>query len=217
MKQQKEQLACRLGKVGGEAVIEGVMMKSGDLCATACRKEDGSIIVSKQRFVSIRKKKKLLNIPILRGIVNFIEMMRLSMRSLNVAADALGINDEEEGRFEKWLKKHFGVRATDLLMGFATVSVTGCILQMSKTAPTGMDLLVSASCLGAEACAVMMFSKRKELEMVPVGNPEKRQIERKDEPETPWRFSMDNKVSMRSLYSHIFRVDPLNKNSNRRK
>jgi len=103
------------------------------------------------------------------------------------------------------------------LMGFAIVAVTGCILQLSKTTPTGMDLLVCVSCLGAAACAVMMFSKRKELEMVPVGNPEKRQIERKDEPETPWRFSMDRKLSMRSLCSYIFRFKPLNKNSNRRK
>ena len=121
MKKEKTEASCRLGKVGGEAVIEGVMMKSGEQCATACRKEDGSIVVSKQRFVSVRKKNKLLNIPILRGIVNFVETMRLSMRSLNVAADALGINDEEEGRFEKWLKKHLGVRATDLMMGVAAV------------------------------------------------------------------------------------------------
>lgn len=121
MKKERTEASCRLGRVGGEAVIEGVMMKSGEQCATACRKEDGSIVVSKQRFVSIRKKKKFLNIPILRGVVNFIETMRLSMRSLNVAADALGINDEEEGRFEKWLKKHLGVRATDLMMGVAAV------------------------------------------------------------------------------------------------
>lgn len=112
----------RLGKVGGEAVLEGVMMKSGDRCATACRLENGGITVSEQRFVSVRTKNKILNLPLIRGVVNFVEMMKLSMRSLNVSADALGLNaEEEEGRFEKWLKKHLGLKLTDAIMVIAAV------------------------------------------------------------------------------------------------
>ncbi len=121
-KQSKESLSPRCNKVGGEAVIEGVMMKAGTRCATACRTPDGSITVTKETFVSVRKKHKLLNLPILRGVVNFIEMMKLSFRSLNTAADALGLNDEEEeGRFEKWLKKHLGIRLTDVVMVIAMI------------------------------------------------------------------------------------------------
>ena len=98
----------RLGRVGGQAVLEGVMMKAGDRTVTTCRKEDGSLVVSSSDFVSVRKKHKILDLPILRGVVNFIEMMSLSVKILGESAKALGIEEEEETKFEKWLKKHFG-------------------------------------------------------------------------------------------------------------
>jgi len=121
----KEKKCCsgknpeRLNKVGGQAVIEGVMMKAGSRTVTTCRKEDKSLIVYDGEFVSVRKKHKFLNIPILRGVVNFIEMMILSVKTLSNSADALGI-EEEETKFEKWMKKHFGIGITAIIM---TVSV----------------------------------------------------------------------------------------------
>jgi len=110
----------RLGKVGGQAVLEGVMMKAGARTVTSCRKEDGSIVVNDGTFVSVRKKHKFLNIPILRGVVNFIEMMILSVKTLSISADALEIEDEE-GKCEQWLKKHLGIRLTDVIMIIGTV------------------------------------------------------------------------------------------------
>ncbi len=80
--------SARLNKVGGQAVIEGVMMKAGERTVTTCRKEDGSLAVYDGNFVSVRKKHKFLNIPILRGIINFIEMMILSVSTLSKSADA---------------------------------------------------------------------------------------------------------------------------------
>lgn len=111
---------CRLGKVGGQAVLEGVMMKAGERTVTTCRKEDGSIFVHDDRFVSVRKKNKLLNIPILRGVINFVEMMILSVKTLNASAEALGIEDEE-GKCEKWLKKHLGIGLTDVIMAIGVI------------------------------------------------------------------------------------------------
>ena len=107
--------SCRLNKVGGQAVIEGVMMKAGTKTVTTCRRDDGSLTVYDDEFVSIRKKKPLLNLPIIRGVVNFIEMMSLSMKTLNASADALGI-EEEDDKFTEWCKKHLGARATDVIM-----------------------------------------------------------------------------------------------------
>jgi len=112
--------ASRLNKVGGQAVIEGVMMKAGTRTVTTCRKEDKSLIVYDGEFVSVRKKHKFLNIPILRGVVNFIEMMILSVKTLSNSADALGIV-EEETRFEKWLKKHLGIGITTVIMTVAVI------------------------------------------------------------------------------------------------
>ena len=111
----------RLGRVGGQAVLEGVMMKAGNRTVTSCRKEDGSITVADDTFVSVRKKHKILDIPLLRGVVNFIEMMSLSVKTLEASTAALGLEEEEETKFEKWLKKHFGLNITKFIMVLGVV------------------------------------------------------------------------------------------------
>ncbi len=122
MKKEPKEQNCRLNRVGGEAVIEGVMMKAGDRCSTACRKEDGTIVVADRKFVSIRKKHKFFNIPILRGLVNFIESMALSFSILELSAEIMGEGfEEEETKFEKWLKKKFGKSIYDVIMFVAAI------------------------------------------------------------------------------------------------
>ena len=116
MSEKKNDLSCRLGRVGGQAVLEGVMMKAGDRTVTSCRKPDGTIYVHDDTFTSIRTKNKFLDLPIIRGVINFIEMMKLSVGTMTAAADALGFEEEEETKFEKWLKKHFGARLVDFIM-----------------------------------------------------------------------------------------------------
>ena len=113
-KNQKE--SCRLNKVGGQAVLEGVMMKAGERTVTTCRKSDGSLVVTDDSFKSVRKKYKILNLPILRGVVNFVEMMILSFKTLGASADALGLEEEEPSKFEKWLANKLGVGITDFIM-----------------------------------------------------------------------------------------------------
>lgn len=124
----------RLGRVGGQAVLEGVMMKAGNRTVTSCRLEDGSISVSDGSFVSVRKKYKILDIPVLRGVVNFIEMMILSFKTLNVSAEAMGIEDED-GKVERWLKKHLGVKLTDVIMIFSLILGLALSLVLFKILP----------------------------------------------------------------------------------
>jgi len=117
MSKKNNENACRLGKVGGQAVLEGVMMKAGNRTVTSCRKPDGSVYVSDANFVSVRQKHKILDIPVLRGVVNFIEMMKLSVKTMTASAEAMGLDEiDEESRFEKWLKRHFGARLVDFIM-----------------------------------------------------------------------------------------------------
>ena len=130
--------SARLNKVGGQAVLEGVMMKAGKRTVTTCRKDDGSIVVYDDEFVSVRKKHKILNLPVLRGVVNFIEMMILSMKTLNASADALGI-EEEGGKFEEWCKKHLGKRATDVIMAISLVLGLGLSLLLFLFLPTWLS------------------------------------------------------------------------------
>lgn len=121
MKKNNDQF-CRLGKVGGQAVLEGVMMKSGDDTCLAVRGEDGVITTRKSKFTSLRKKNKFFNIPVLRGVVNFVEMMMLSMSTLTASAEMLGIDDAEpETKFEKWLTEKLGDKLMAVIMTLATI------------------------------------------------------------------------------------------------
>ena len=135
---------ARLNKVGGQAVIEGVMMKAGKRTVTTCRKDNGEMVVYDAEFVSVRKKHKILDLPVLRGVVNFIEMLVLSMKTLNASADALGI-EEESGKFEAWCKKHLGKSATDVIMIVSLILGVGLSLLLFMFLPTwsadGIDWL----------------------------------------------------------------------------
>jgi len=72
--------------VGGQAVIEGVMMRSADRISTAVRRASGEIVVKNEDFVSLTKRKKFLGWPVVRGAVSLIEMLSVGIRTLNYSA-----------------------------------------------------------------------------------------------------------------------------------
>lgn len=112
----------RRGKVGGQAVLEGVMMRCGENVATTVRRDDGTTVTKNSKFVPLRKKCRFFQLPLVRGVVNFIDSLRLSLSTLNDSAEMLGIDEGmEESKLEKWLKKHFGKSAMDFLMGVSMV------------------------------------------------------------------------------------------------
>jgi uncharacterized protein YqhQ len=121
---KRENINPRNNSVGGQAVIEGVMMKCGDNYSVAIRKEDGSIAVKNDQFIPLKRKFKILGIPLLRGVVNFVEMMALSYKTLATSADAMGLSDDvggEASKFEKWLDKHIGKNLINILMVISTI------------------------------------------------------------------------------------------------
>ena len=120
MKDKTEEKNPRLGQVGGQALLEGVMMRSGDDIAISVRAMDGTVRSKKTKMVSVRKKHKILNIPLLRGMIAFVESLVMSYSTMNTAVDMLGI-EEEETKFEKWLKKKFGAGLLDVLMPIAMI------------------------------------------------------------------------------------------------
>ena len=92
----KNQTSCRSNKVGGQALIEGVMMKNGTRVSIAVRKGDGTIEIENTEFHPAKEKHKWINFPILRGIVGFFESLILSFKTLGKATDMLGLEDEDE-------------------------------------------------------------------------------------------------------------------------
>ncbi|MBR5528452.1 MAG: DUF1385 domain-containing protein [Clostridia bacterium] len=112
---------CRLGQAGGQAVLEGVMMRAGERVALSVRTVDGDIKSDVEIIKSPDKNPKILKLPLIRGVVNFISSMKLSMKTLNKSIEMMGLEEEEPTKFEKWLDKHFGKSITAVAAGLGTV------------------------------------------------------------------------------------------------
>lgn len=110
--------------IGGQAVIEGVMMKGRKVYAVAVRKEDDSIALDVQDSTSILEKYKVFRLPILRGIAVFVESLVLGIKTLSYSAEMFGDEeDEEPGKFEMWLNKTFGDKTEKVVIGL-TIAVS---------------------------------------------------------------------------------------------
>ena len=94
------------------------MMKAGNRMVTTCRKPDGSLVVNDDSFVSAKDKNKFYGLPLVRGVVSFVESLLMSFKTLGASADALGLDEPEEepSKFEKWLSEKLKIKLTDLVM-----------------------------------------------------------------------------------------------------
>lgn len=104
--------------IGGQAVIEGIMMKNGDEYATAVRKPDGEIVVEKNEYVSLTEKVKFFALPFVRGIFSFADSMVLGMKTLTFSAGFFEDDEDssEPGRLEKFMSRVFGEKLEGILM-----------------------------------------------------------------------------------------------------
>lgn len=103
--------------VGGQAVIEGVMMRGSKGVATAVRTPSGQIVVDKKNMVPFVKKYKFLDVPIIRGFVSFVESLVVGIKTLNYSASFYEEDEEEESKVDKYLEKVFKDKKDDVLMG----------------------------------------------------------------------------------------------------
>lgn len=118
----KKGVFMKYSGIGGQAVIEGIMMKNKQEYATAVRRPDGEIEVKKDRYVSMTEKAPLCALPFVRGIFSFIDSMVLGMRTLSFSASFFEDDeDSEPGRLELWLDKVFGEKVEKALMAFVMV------------------------------------------------------------------------------------------------
>lgn len=104
--------------IGGQAVLEGIMMKNKEKYSVAVRKPDGQIEVRTEVYRSIAGDSKWAKLPLIRGVVNFIDSLILGMESLSYSASFYDDEEEQEpGKFEKLLVKLFGEKAEKVVMG----------------------------------------------------------------------------------------------------
>lgn len=109
-------------RIGGQAVIEGVMMKNMDRYAVSVRKPNGKIETKVEECVSFAEKHPLFKLPIFRGMVNFLESMVIGMKTLNYSASFYEDEEEQtESRTEQFLEKFLGEKAEKIIMGIVLV------------------------------------------------------------------------------------------------
>ena len=104
--------------VGGQAVIEGVMMRGSKGIATAVRTTQGEIVVEQKSYTSYTKKNKFFGLPIIRGFISLIESLVIGVQTLNYSASFF----EEEGessKLDKWIQKIFKEKSSDIIMGIS--------------------------------------------------------------------------------------------------
>ena len=100
--------------IGGQAVIEGVMMRSPEKVAIAVRKPNGDIVVKTHPFISVTKKIKPLGLPVLRGAVTLIEAIYMGIKALSFSGD-VALMDGDEPPPQKSVWNHLGMTFTVII------------------------------------------------------------------------------------------------------
>ena len=111
----------RYSGIGGQAVLEGVMMKNKEKYAVAVRKPDGEIEVEVETYQGLAHGSRIKELPFIRGIFNFLDSLILGTKALNYSASFYEEEDGKETKFDKAMDKMSGGNGEKLLSGIVTV------------------------------------------------------------------------------------------------
>lgn len=124
-------------QVGGQAVLEGVMMRAPGMVATAVRRASGDILIKREPHTSITERYPLLKLPVVRGAIGLIEMMTIGMKTLNFSAEIAledvreksdGNNRQKDDQDGKGRAKLGATVAVSLAVGIAVFFVTPLLI-----------------------------------------------------------------------------------------
>lgn len=158
--------ACAKFDVGGQAVMEGVMMRSPDRTATAVRQPDGKIVVRVKPNKLVGSKYKFLKWPIIRGVVNFILMMVMGVQTLTESAEMAGMEAEEPSEFEKKLAGKLGKSVEDVVMVLAVVLALALSIGLFFVVPTLVESLIKHLMTGGDAAVLLSGGQKLLLNLI---------------------------------------------------
>ncbi|MBR5560534.1 MAG: DUF1385 domain-containing protein [Clostridia bacterium] len=140
-----EKKVIKYQDIGGQAVMEGVMMQSpaNESMAIAVRRPNGKIYVTCEHKEQAAKKHKWMGWPIIRGCVNMVAMLKMGMETLDKGTQMLGLLDEEPTKFEKWLAEKLGANIDKVVMAVAMVLAVALSLFLFVFLPSSAATLVS--------------------------------------------------------------------------
>ena len=107
--------------IGGQGVLEGVMMRAPAICGLAVRRATGEIVYEKDAVTSATKKNKFYGLPIVRGVVSFIDMMAYGVKTITKSAKLYdeAMMDEKPSKFEAFVAKKTGKDVADVAIVLA--------------------------------------------------------------------------------------------------
>ena len=122
--------------IGGQALIEGIVMRGDSIAAMGIRLPSGEIEVTEKKLNPLKKKYKILGLPIIRGVVGFFETLIFGYSCLMESAEKAGIEDiEPESKFDKWLDEHFGEKMMAIISVISAVLGVGLSLLLFMYLP----------------------------------------------------------------------------------
>lgn len=121
---ESQEKKCFKTSIGGQALIEGVMMRGPQKTSMAVRNTEGEIVIEDVSDDRGSKNPKFLKLPVVRGLVNFVQTMILGYKCIMRSAELSGLDDEieEPSKFDKWLTEKLGEKM------FAVIGTVGMVL-----------------------------------------------------------------------------------------
>ena len=113
----------RITSIGGQALIEGIMMRGPKRTEISVRMPDGTISSETLETDGLGKKYKIFRLPIFRGIAAFIDSLSTGFKALNISAEKSGMAEEEgePSKFDQWMERVFGDKLMNAIMAVGTV------------------------------------------------------------------------------------------------
>ena len=146
-------MSCKKTSIGGQALIEGIMMRGPKRSVMAVRKKDGTIDVSEREVKSLKEKYPVLKLPIIRGVAGFIESMTVGYKAMMDSAEISGYLDEEEIASENE-KKDNGKLMTVLMIVATVLAVIlsiGLFIYLPSLAFKGVNYLAGGVLSGFQS------------------------------------------------------------------
>lgn len=147
--------------IGGQAVIEGVMLRDGanGNVAVANRLQDGSIDVRKSKFESAIKKNKFFSLPLVRGVASFVESLIVGTKTLMESAEVVGGDIAEEykpSKFERFMAEKLKLKIEDVVMGLSVLLGLALALFLFTFLPTFITGLLFSSFIKSDILLSLM-------------------------------------------------------------
>lgn len=137
----KKRKKCFSG-IGGQAVIEGIMMKNKDDYSVAVRKPNGEIVVKKDKYIMLAKKIKLLGLPFIRGIFAMADSLILGSKTLEYSASFFDDEEvENTSKLDKWLNDHINEKTLGIIMSIITVISVAFAIVVFSVVPAAIGSL----------------------------------------------------------------------------